>query len=97
MGLLRKRVDHDGTERFMAIYRDAKGRVRSAGTFTNKTFTNKKEGDGTGRARSAEAVALAAQDWGRPHALIILLVGEVCTRIFWVVDATGGVSRIVIA
>jgi integrase len=36
MGFARKRIDHEGAVRYMAIYRDRKGRVRSAGTFPTK-------------------------------------------------------------
>ncbi len=36
MGWSRRRVGGDGRPRYQASYRDAKGRVRTAGTFTNK-------------------------------------------------------------
>lgn len=41
MGFTRTRVDDDGNERFMAVYRDAKGRVRSAGTFASPKRADK--------------------------------------------------------
>ena len=41
MGFTRKRVDDDGKERFMAVYRDARGRVRSAGTYTSEKHADK--------------------------------------------------------
>jgi integrase len=36
MGFARKRVDSDGRERWAAIYRDLRGRIRSAGTYTTE-------------------------------------------------------------
>jgi hypothetical protein len=36
MGWVRKRVDEDGKARYQANYRDARGRVHSAGTFATK-------------------------------------------------------------
>ncbi len=40
MGFARERVDDEGTVRYMAVYRDRKGRVRSAGTFRTKRKAN---------------------------------------------------------
>jgi hypothetical protein len=36
MGWIRKRVDDDSRTRYQANYRDARGRVRTAGTFATK-------------------------------------------------------------
>jgi hypothetical protein len=36
MGFTRERVASDGKVRYTAVYRDLKGRVRSAGTFTQR-------------------------------------------------------------
>ncbi|MCW2943278.1 MAG: putative Tyrosine recombinase xerD [Actinomycetia bacterium] len=36
MGFVRKRIGNDGETHFNAVYRDLRGRVRSAGTFTNE-------------------------------------------------------------
>ncbi len=36
MGFARRRVDTDGRVRWAAIYRDLRGRIRSAGTFTTE-------------------------------------------------------------
>lgn len=33
MGFARKREDQDGRTRYTAVYRDLRGRIRSAGTF----------------------------------------------------------------
>lgn len=41
MGFPRPRLDDDGNERFMAVYRNAKGQVRSAGTYASKAEANK--------------------------------------------------------
>jgi integrase len=41
MGFARKRVDSDGRVRWAAIYRDLRGRIRSAGTFTTEKAANK--------------------------------------------------------
>jgi integrase len=41
MGFARKRIDQDGRERYAAIYRDLRGRIRSAGTFTTDKQADK--------------------------------------------------------
>ncbi len=41
MGFARERSERDGTVRYMAVYRDVKGRVRSAGTFASQRLANK--------------------------------------------------------
>ncbi|MBA9007222.1 tyrosine-type recombinase/integrase [Thermomonospora cellulosilytica] len=41
MGFSRKRVDKDGNVRYTATYRDLKGRIRSAGTFSSKKKADK--------------------------------------------------------
>ena len=41
MGFLRERRAADGSIRYVALYRDIRGKQRSAGTFTNKKLANK--------------------------------------------------------
>jgi integrase len=41
MGFLRERMAADGSVRYVALYRDIRGKQRSAGTFTNKKLANK--------------------------------------------------------
>lgn len=41
MGFARKRVGRDGKVRYLACYRDLKGRVRSAGTFASERLADK--------------------------------------------------------
>jgi integrase len=41
VGFARKRVGRDGKVRYLACYRDLKGRVRSAGTFANERLADK--------------------------------------------------------
>lgn len=41
MGFARKRTGRDGTARYLACYRDVKGRVRSAGTFASQRQADK--------------------------------------------------------
>jgi integrase len=41
MGFARKRIDRDGSERYMACYRDLQGRIRSAGTFADEDRANR--------------------------------------------------------
>ena len=55
MGSSRRRVGSDGRLRYIALYRDARGRQRSAGTFATKRLANR-------AWQKAEAVA----DSGRP-------------------------------
>jgi integrase len=41
VGFARERIDRDGNVRYMAIYRDLKGQVRSAGTFADEDRANR--------------------------------------------------------
>jgi Phage integrase, N-terminal SAM-like domain len=41
VGFARKRVDGDGRVRWTAVYRDLRGRIRSAGTFTTEKLADK--------------------------------------------------------
>ena len=41
MGSTRGRVDKDGKTRYVALYRDLRGRQRSAGTFTSEKLADK--------------------------------------------------------
>ena len=41
MGFARKRTGRDGEVRYLACYRDMKGRIRSAGTFANQRLANR--------------------------------------------------------